>query len=76
MYGCKVYIKPEDILDRLSEEDKKRFNRCVFIDVSRQVDGTAEMTCLLFNESDEIINPSEYKDYRQNYFNGEIKVYS
>lgn len=69
MYFCKVYIKPEDILDKLSEEDKKRFNRCVFMDVSRQEDGTAEMTCLLFKENDKAIHEAEF---RQNYFDDEF----
>jgi hypothetical protein len=44
------YIKPEDILNKLSEEDRSRFNRCVFTDVEKWVDGSIEISCLLFND--------------------------
>jgi len=48
LYGVKVCIKPEDILNKLSEEDKSRFNRCVFTDVNK-LDDCVEISCLLFN---------------------------
>lgn len=50
MYGLKVYITPEDILDKLSDEDKLRFNNCVFTDIEKAMDGSVEITCLLFDD--------------------------
>lgn len=50
MYGLKVYIKPEDILEKLSEEDKARFNQCVFYDIQKMMDGSIEIDCRLFND--------------------------
>ena len=52
MYGVTFYIKPEDILDKLSEEDKARFNQCVFYDINKNLDGSINIDCLLFNDRD------------------------
>lgn len=52
MYGLKVYIMPDDIINRLSDDDKKRFNRCVFTDVSRGLDGSVNIECVVFNDTD------------------------
>lgn len=55
MYGVSVYIEPKDVLEKLSEEDKKRFNQCVFTDVARDpYGGGVELNCLLFNDEDEM----------------------
>ena len=50
MYGVKVYITPDDILDRLSKKDRDRFNKCVFTDVVKGMDGSVEISCLLFDD--------------------------
>ena len=50
MYGVKVYIEPEDILKKLSEKDRDRFNTCVFTDVIKDVNGGVEISCLLFDD--------------------------
>lgn len=50
MYRVKVYIKPEDILNKLSEKDRDRFNKCVFTDVVKDMDGGVEISCLLFDD--------------------------
>lgn len=52
MYGLRVYITPEDILDKLCDEDKARFNQCVFTDVTRERDGSITIDCVVFNDSD------------------------
>lgn len=55
MYGVSVYIEPKDVLAKLSEEDKKRFNQCVFTDVDKDpYGGGITIHCLLFNSADEI----------------------
>lgn len=73
MYGLSVYIEPKDILNRLSDEDKKKFNQCVFTDVHRGQDGSITIDCIVFDDLD----PSKYvnQTHRQNYFNeGSLKV--
>ena len=50
MYAVKVYIKPEDVLNKLSEKDRKRFNTCVFTDVVKDTYGGIEIECLLLND--------------------------
>lgn len=52
MYGLRVYITPKDIIDRLCDEDKARFNQCVFTDVAREIDGSITINCVVFNDSD------------------------
>ena len=52
MYGLRVYITPDDIMDRLCDEDKERFNQCVFTDVTRERDGSITIDCVVFNDSD------------------------
>ena len=52
MYGLSVYITPEDIIDKLSDEDKERFNQCVFTDVTRESDGSITIDCVVFNDPD------------------------
>ena len=55
MYGVSVYIEPKDILDKLSEEDNKCWNQCVFLDVDRDpYGGGVTIHCLLFNSENEI----------------------
>ena len=52
MYGLSVYITPEDIIDKLCDEDKARFNQCVFTDVTRGRDGSITIDCVVFNDPD------------------------
>ena len=67
MYGLSVYIDPEDILERLSDEDKARFNQCVFTDVHRDRFGGITIDCVVFNDPD--ANEGEpFDGYRQKYF--------
>lgn len=62
MHYVKVFIEPEDVLNKLSEEDKQIFNRCVFTDVEKVPDGTVNITCLLLKNDDEF--SSSNKRYR------------
>lgn len=65
MRYLKFYIQPQNILDRLSEEEKKKFNKCVTLDVRREEDGTVEMTYILFKDEDETIHrPSDQPRYQ------------
>lgn len=65
MYGLKVYIKPQDIIDKLSDEDKKRFNQCVFTDVTKDsVSGGITIDCVLFDDPDPYVRAK----HRQRYF--------
>ena len=64
MYGLKVYITPEDIIDKLSDDDKERFNQCVFTDVIKEKDGSITIDCVLFNDSDSYVE----MQHRQKYF--------
>ncbi len=71
MYGLKVYITPDDIIAKLSDEDKKRFNQCVFTDIAKERDGSITIDCVVFNDSD----PYVEANHRQKYFDeGSLKV--
>ena len=71
MYGVQVYIKPQDIIDKLSKEDKKRFNQCVFTDVIREPYGGITIECVLFDDPD----PYVRAEHRQRYFSeGSLEV--
>lgn len=55
MYGISVYIKPEDVLNKLTEEGQRCFNKCIFTDVIKDsYGGGITIECLLFNSEDEI----------------------
>lgn len=60
MHITTVYVEPKDILNKLTEESKKMFNKCVFTDCQKMKDGTVNITCLLLNDKDE----STYSEYR------------
>lgn len=64
MYGLKVYITPEDIIDKLCDEDKARFNQCVFTDVTRERDGSITIDCVVFDDPDPYVSAK----HRQKYF--------
>ena len=65
MYGLKVYIEPKDIIDRLSDEDKKRFNQCVFTDITKDIfSGGITIDCVLFDDKDPYVRAK----HRQKYF--------
>lgn len=71
MYGLNVYITPDDIIEKLSNDDKERFNQCVFNDIIRENDGTITIRCILFNDPD----PYVTRMHRQRYFGeGSLKV--
>ena len=60
MYAVKVYIKPEDVLNKLSEKDRNRFDTCMFTDVVKDTYGGIEIECLLFND-DTMFKEDEYR---------------
>ena len=64
MYGLRVYITPDDILAKLSNEDKERFNQCVITDVEKDRDGSVNICCIVFHDSDPYVEAK----YRQRYF--------
>ena len=70
MYGLSVYITPEDIIDKLSDEDKKRFNQCVFTDVSRNRDCSITIDCVVFDDPD----PYVREMHRQRYCDSNLSV--
>lgn len=51
MHAVKVYIKPEDVLNKLSEKDRKRFDTCIFTDIVKDTYGGIEIECLLLNDN-------------------------
>lgn len=61
MYGVKVYIEPKDILNKLSDEDKQRFNQCVFTDIHKCMDGSVEIDCILFYEDESVMYSDRQK---------------
>jgi hypothetical protein len=71
MYGLRVYITPEDIMDKLCDEDKARFNQCVFTDVTRERDGSITIDCVVFNDSDSYLRGDMH---RQRYCNPALSV--
>lgn len=71
MYGLQVYITPEDIMDKLCDEDKARFNQCVFTDVTRGKDGNITIDCVVFNDPD---YPHVRDRYRQRYCSASLSV--
>ena len=64
MYGLKIYITPEDVISRLPDEEKARFNQCVFTDVTRERDGSITIECTVLNDAD----PYAVQQHRQKYF--------
>lgn len=68
MYGLKVYITPEDVIDKLCDEDKARFNQCVFTDVHRDRDGSITIDCIVFNDPDPYVSDV----YRQRYCDDKV----
>lgn len=69
MYGITLYIEPNDVLERLSEEDRNRVNQCVFSNVRKGRDGTVEIDCVFFNDQ----HIEENVEHRYKYCNeGEI----
>ena len=67
MYGLSVYIDPEDILERLSDEDKKRFNQCVFTDVHKDRLGGVTIDCVVFNDPDPYVEAEYVQRYCTKY---------
>ena len=70
MYGLQVYITPKDILDKLCDEDKARFNQCVFTDVTRERDGSIAIDCVVFDDPDPYVRDI----YRQRYCDSNLSV--
>lgn len=52
-YAVKVYLTAEDIYNKLSDEDKKRFNKAIITDVTREADMSIGITCILVNDCSE-----------------------
>lgn len=71
MYGLRVYITPEDILDKLCDEDKARFNQCVFTDVTRGYDGSITIDCVVFDDPDPYVRGDMH---RQRYCDSNLSV--
>ena len=72
MYGLRVYITPEDIIDKLCDEDKARFNQCVFTDVTRDKDGGITIDCVVFDDPDPYLKGDMH---RQRYCDSNLSVY-
>lgn len=66
MYGLRVSIAPDDIIDRLSDEDKARFNQCIFTDVTRERDGTITIDCVVFDDPDPYVRYTHRQRYSEN----------
>lgn len=66
MYGLRVCITPKDIIDKLCDEDKARFNQCVFTDVTRERDGSITIDCVVFDDPDPYVRGDMH---RQRYHN-------
>ena len=66
MYGLRVSIAPEDIIDRLCEEDKARFNQCIFTDVTRERDGTITIDCVVFDDPGPYVRYTHRQRYSEN----------
>ena len=51
--AIKLFINEKDILNKLSDDDRKKYNKCVFHEAKTNSDGS-ELTfvCLLFNDND------------------------
>lgn len=49
-YCVKVVITADDIYAKLSDEDKKRFNRVIIAGVSRDLEMNVELTCVAVND--------------------------
>lgn len=54
-YCLKVVLTAEDIYEKLSDEDKKRFNRVIIAGVSRDLEMNLEITCVAVNDCPMII---------------------
>lgn len=70
MYGLSVYITPEDIIDKLCDEDKARFNQCVFTDVRKELNGSITIDCVVFDDPD----PYAREKHRQRYCDSKLSV--
>jgi hypothetical protein len=70
MYGLRVNITPSDIIDKLSDEDKARFNQCVFTDIRREFDGSITIDCVVFDDPD----PYTREKHKQRYCDSNLKV--
>ena len=49
-YCVKVVITADEIYEKLSDEGKKRFNRIIIADVSRDLEMNVELTCVAVND--------------------------
>lgn len=50
---CKVYIKPEDVYEKLSDEDKKKYNRVIFTSSHIGDDGCVHIDCIFADSMSE-----------------------
>ena len=72
MYGLRVCITPKDIIDKLCDEDKARFNQCVFTNATREGDGSITIDCVLFNDNEPYLKGDMH---RQRYRDSNLSVY-
>ena len=63
MYKLQVCITSEDVLNKLSEKDKERFNKCVFTDVIKH-DDRIDIACLLLSDNEDIAHSHDTYMYR------------
>jgi hypothetical protein len=70
MYGLKINITPSDVMDKLSDEDKARFNQCVFTNVIRECDGSITIDCIVFDDPE----PYVRERHRQRYCDSNLSV--
>ena len=55
MYYVHFYISSEQVLEKLSDEDKKRFNKCVPIDINKDIhNGYIDVVYALFSVDEKI----------------------
>ena len=77
MYGLRVNIAPKDVLDKLCDEDKARFNQCVFTDVTRERDGSITIDCVVFDDPDPYVRGDMHRQrYCDDGKNTALSVYA
>lgn len=72
----KFYIKAEDILNKLSKEDREKYDQCFIIDVIRDSWGQGiEISCIAVSDKDEIKDLGKKDYYIYKFFDdGEISL--
>ena len=72
MYIVRTYIPTKDILNKLSDEDKEKgLNRCICLDVEKDLMGDIQITYALFKDDEEL----QDMGFRQKYDSNNIDLY-